>query len=109
MDDGTSVLRFNNAINGNALNLPSAVNINYSIVGGVKVSGSDILATARSTGIAGNLTHVGTINMDIAGKDGVVEQIDFFNVTGTANLSGATLHVRSNFTLCAASAPARTQ
>lgn len=78
-------LDFNNtvALGGRTLTTSGAVNLNVGVTGGGAITNSGTLGTAGTTPIAANLTSTGTLQVDLGSAN-----TDFFNITGTATLSG---------------------
>jgi hypothetical protein len=82
---------FNNVLDVGTRTLSIAsgrANINHSLVAGAggNVTNAATLGTAGSTILGGNLTSTGTLDIDIGGT--VADQFDFFQINGTATLSG---------------------
>jgi len=75
-------------LNGNTLNVSGAgqVNVNNQVTGGGSIVSSAVLGTGGSTGVTGNLTSTGALDIDIAGT--APNFFDAFHVTGSATLSG---------------------
>jgi len=71
------------ALGGKTLMTAGAVNLNVGVAGGGTISNSGTLGTAGTTPIAANLTSTGTLQIDLGPAN-----TDFFNITGTATLSG---------------------
>ena len=59
------------------------LNLNVGVTGGGAIANSGTLGTAGTTPIAANLASTGTLQVDLGD-----ENTDFFNITGTATLSG---------------------
>jgi hypothetical protein len=78
-------LDFNNnvALGGKTLTTSGAVNLNVGVTGGGTISNSGTLGTAGTTPIAANLTSTGALQIDLGPANK-----DFFNITGSATLSG---------------------
>ena len=81
----SAALDFNNniALGGQTLTTSGAVDINVGVTGGGSISNSGTLGTAGATPIAANLASTGTIQIDLGAAN-----VDRFNITGTATLSG---------------------
>lgn len=78
---------FNNTVNlnGKALSISGAgvTNLNVGVTGGGTITNSGSLGTAGTTPIAANLTSTGKLLFDLGPTN-----TDFFNITGSATLSG---------------------
>jgi hypothetical protein len=59
------------------------LNLNVGVTGGGAITNSGTLGTAGTTPIAANLASSGTLQVDLGAAN-----TDFFNITGTATLSG---------------------
>jgi hypothetical protein len=80
-------LNVNNAVALDGRTLTNAgagvLNLNFGVTGGGVISNSGTLGTAGTTPIAANLTSTGALQVDLGSAN-----TDFFNITGTATLSG---------------------
>ncbi|RIK87895.1 MAG: hypothetical protein DCC67_01340 [Planctomycetota bacterium] len=78
-------LDFNNsvALGGKTLATSGAVNLNVGVSGGGSINNSGTLGTAGATPIAANLTSTGALAIDLGPTN-----TDYFNITGSATLSG---------------------
>lgn len=62
---------------------PGELNLNVGVTGGGTITNGGVLGTAGTTPIAATLNSTGTLLFDIGAHN-----IDFFNITGNATLSG---------------------
>ena len=78
-------LDFGNEIDlgGNTMTISGSASINHSVVGGGSMVNGGTLGTQGSTAIAGSLSSTGVLEIDLGENN-----IDFFDLTGAASLSG---------------------